>query len=167
MKKREKPPKVRVTKHGNTYIPPIKELPKPLYVCCPECGETWTGYKEQMDFVFLSLWKPKMTAKRRKILGITVEDSYNQYICPECGCEFEVLDRSKRTYDVSEKLNEGVCGIGALSLVLAIIISAANLLTNDGPKCKWMIVLVLLGIFFASGFTFIWLCWLDTKDSGD
>jgi predicted RNA-binding Zn-ribbon protein involved in translation (DUF1610 family) len=167
MKKREKPPKVRVTKHGNTYIPPIKELPEPLYVCCPECGETWTGYKEQMDFVFLSLWKSKMTTKRRKILGITVEDSYNQYICPECGCEFEVLDRSKRTYKMSDGLFVGVCSVMACSLVSVIIMSAVNLMANDGPIFKWTIILVLLSIFLASSSVLVWLNWLDTKDLND
>ena len=167
MKKREKMPKVRVTKHGNTYIPPINELPKPLYINCPECGETWTGYKEQMDCEFLAHWQAEWTTKRRKILGVTVEDTYDQYICPECGCGFEVLDKSKRTYDVSEKLFEGVTIVAAGSFVLAIITSAANLLANDGPKCKWISAFALFGIFLASSLVLIWLNWLDTKDLND
>lgn len=167
MKKREKLPKVRVTKHGNTYIPPINELPKPLYINCPECGETWTGYKEQMDCEFLAHWQAEWATKRQKILGVTVEDTYDQYICPECGCEFEILDKSKRTYDMSEKLFEGVCAVMAGSLVFSIIISAANLLASDGPMCKWTIVFVLLGIFLASSLVLAWLNWLDTKDLND
>lgn len=167
MKRHEKPPKNRVTKHGNTYIPPLNELPKPLYVCCPECGETWTGYKEQMDCSFLALWHAEWATRRQKILGITIEDTYDQYICPECGCEFEALDKSKRAYDVSEKLFEGVCTVMACSLVFAIIISAANLLASDGPACKWIIVFVLLGIFLASLSVLVWLSWLDTKDLND
>lgn len=162
MKKREKPPKVRVTKHGNTYIPPINELPKPLYINCPECGETWTGYKEQMDYEFLAHWQAEWTIKRRKILGVTIEDTYYQYICPECGCGFEILDKSKRTYDVSEKLFEGVCTVMAGSLVFALIITATNLLASDGPMCKWTIAFVLWGIFLASSLALIWLNWLDT-----
>lgn len=167
MKKREKMPKVRVTKHGNTYIPPINKLPKPLYVCCPECGETWTGYKEQMDCEFCAHWQAERVTKRRKILGVTVEDTYDQYICPECGCGFEVLDKSKRTYDVSEGLNETVSTVVAGSLVLAICISAANLLAPDGPECRWIIVYVLLGILLASSLALVWLNWLDTKDLND
>ncbi|MBR5299061.1 MAG: hypothetical protein IKU36_02295 [Bacteroidales bacterium] len=162
MKKREKMPKIMVTKHGNTYIPPINELPKPLYINCPECGETWTGYKEQMDGEFLANWKAELTTKHRKILGITVEDTYNRYICPECGCEFEVLDRNLRSYDVSEKLFEGVCVVMAGSLALAIIVSSANLLASDGPMCKWTIALILWGAFLASLMVLVWLNWLDT-----
>ena len=167
MKKREKMPKARVTKHGNTYIPPINELPKPICINCPECGETWTGYKEQMDCDFLALWQAAWTTKRRKILGITVEDAYDQYICPECGCEFEVLDKNLRTYGMSEKLFEGVCTVMAGSLVLALCVSAANLLANDGPTFKWIIALVLWGIFLASLLVLVWLNWLDTKDLND
>lgn len=167
MKKREKPPKVTITKHGNTYIPPINELPKPLCINCPECGETWTGYKEQMDCAFLAHWHAKWTTKRRKILGVTVEDTYDQYICHECGCGFEVLDRNKRTYKMSDGLFVGVCSVMACSLVSVIIISAVNLLANDGPIFKWTIILALFGIFLASLLVLIWLNWLDTKDSGD
>lgn len=161
MKKRIKPQKVRITKHGNTYIPPINEIPKPLYINCPECGETWTGYKEQMDCEFLAHWQAEWTTKRRKILGVTVEDIYNQYICPECGCEFEILDKNLRTYDVSDGLIEGVTTVVAGSLVLAICISAANLLANDGPEYRWILVFVLLGIFLASLLVLVWLHWLD------
>ena len=161
MKKREKMPKVMVTKHGNTYIPPINELPKPLYINCPECGETWTGYKDQMDCEFLAHWQAECTTKRRKILGVTVEDTYDQYICPECGCGFEVLDKSKRTYDVSEKLFEGVCVVTGGSLILSWSESAANLLTDDGPKCRWIIAFAILGIFLASLVVCIWLNCLD------
>ena len=167
MSKREKPPKIRVTKHGNTYIPPINELPKPICINCPECGEVWTGYKEQMDCEFLAHWQAKWTIKRKKILGVTVADTYDQYICPECGCGFEVLDKSMRTYGVSEKLFEGVCVVMACSLIVAIGVSAANLLANDGPKCKWLIDLVFLGIFLASSMVLVWLNWLDTKGLND
>lgn len=167
MKKRSIPPKIRVTKHGNTYIPPLDELPEPFYICCPECGEAWTGYREQMDCEFLANWHVGLTTKRRKILGITVEDTYDRYICPECGCGFEVLDKKQRSYDVSEKLFEGVCTVMACSLVFAIIISAANLLASDGPACKWIIVFVLLGIFLASLSVLVWLSWLDTKFPND
>ena len=165
--------KVTVTKHGDTYIPPISELPEPFYLNCPECGETWCGYEPFKDEELCKDWRGHVIKKSKMRLGITVDDYFVAFTCPECGCEFELSSRESRYYHVSEKLFEVVASIAFLAFLFAGIIAASCWLAihvNGDPRgtdIGYLIAKVLCLLGFVGLAALIILARLDSGKVSD
>ena len=165
--------KVRVTKHGDTYIPPISELPEPKTVSCPECGETWCGYDPGSDVEFCKGWSARVVKKSKTRLGITVNDYFVTFACPECGCEFELTKRELRYYNVSDKLFEAAVTITFLAFIFAGMIAASCWLavhaSGDprGTDVGYLIAKVLCLVGAVGVVALFLLAWLDSGKAPD